>query len=83
MVDRELTICKVEQYKFRFTGLDISTVEDSIEIKMADYVDSLKDIKKIRKVKRDEDLTKNDIKEYRKVKGKLSWLANSTHPDLS
>ena len=68
---------------FRFTGLDISTVKDGIEIEMADYVDSLKDIKEIRKADKDDNLTKQEIKEYRKVTGKLSWLANSTRPDLS
>ena len=52
----------------------ISTVEDRIEIEMADYVDSLRDIKEIRKAKEDDDLTKQEIKEYRKVTGKLSWL---------
>ena len=83
MVERELTILKVERDNFRFTGLDISTVEDGIEIEMADYVDSLRDIKEIRKVKKDDDLTKQEIKEYRKVTGKLGWLANSTRPDLS
>ena len=36
MVDRVLTVSKVEQDKFRFTRLDISTVEDSIKIEMAD-----------------------------------------------
>ena len=50
---------------------------------MADYVDSLRDIKEIRKAKKDDDLTKSEIKEYRKVTGKLSWLENSTLPDLS
>ena len=58
-------------------------MNEGIEIEMADYVDSLKDIKEIQKAYKDDDLTKHEIKEYRKVTGKLSWLANSTHPDLS
>ena len=37
---------------------------------------------KIRNVERDKDLTKIEIKEYRKAIGKLSWLANSKCPDL-
>ena len=74
---------KLERDNFRFTGLDISTVEDGFEIEMADYVDSLRDIKEIPKADKDDDLTKQEIKEYRKVTGKLSWLANSTHPHLS
>ena len=64
-------------------GLDISTVDDGIDIEMADYVESLQDIKKIRKAEKDEDLTKHEIKEYRKIAGNLSWLANCTRPDLS
>ena len=50
---------------------------------MEDYVDSLKDIKDIQKADRDNYLSKVDIKGYRKMTGKLSWLANSTCPDLS
>ena len=55
---------------------------DGFEIEIADYVDSLEDIKMIRKTDKDEDLTKQEIKEYRKVTEKLSWLTNSTHLDL-
>ena len=46
-------------------------------------MDSVRDIKEIRKAEKDDNLTKQEIKEYRKVTGKLSWLANSTRPDLS
>ena len=47
--------------------MDISTVKDGFEIAMEDYVDSLDKIKEIRKADRDDDLTKMEIKEYRKV----------------
>ena len=50
---------------------------------MADYVGSLQDITNIRKADKYEDLTKQELKEYRKITGKLSWIANSTQPDLS
>ena len=50
---------------------------------MEDYVDSLEDIKEIHKTDREDDLTKLELKEYRKMTGKLAWLANSIHPDLS
>ena len=50
---------------------------------MKDYVESLEDIKEIRKANKEEDLTKTESKEYRKVTGKISWLADSTRPDLS
>ena len=63
--------------------MDISTVKDGFKIVMEDYVDSLDEIKEIRKADRDDDLTKMEVKEYRKMTGKLSWLPNSTHLDLS
>ena len=50
---------------------------------MADYMDSQGDVKEIRKTDKDDDITKQEIKEYKKVTGKLSWLANSTRSDLS
>lgn len=82
-VNRELTISKIERDNFQYTGMDMSTVKDGIVIEMVNYVDSLIDIKEIKKVDRDEDLTKNEIKEYQKMTGTLSWLTNSTHPYLS
>ena len=50
---------------------------------MQDYVDSLEDIKEICQTDKGEPLTKPEMKEYRKVTGKLSWLANSMRPDMS
>ena len=61
----------------------MSAVDDGIEIEMEDYVASLEEIKEIWKADRDEYLTKAELKIFRKMTGKLSWLANSTHPDLS
>ena len=40
-------------------------------------------MKEIRKADKDEDLTKAELKVYRKISGKLSWMVNSTQPDLS
>ena len=71
-VGRELTVSKIERNKFRYTGIDVSTVEDGIEIEMEDYVDSLEEIKEIQKADRDEDLTKAELKVYRKMTGKHS-----------
>ena len=51
---------------------------------MVDYTNSLQDVKNIRKVEdRNKPLTKLEMKEYRKITGKITWLANSTRPDLS
>ena len=64
-------------------GLDIKSVETGIEISMEDYSKSLKDILEIRKTDdRMEPLTKLEMKLYRKMTGKIAWLANSTRPDL-
>ena len=81
-VERQLTVSKVEKDKFCFTGLDILSVEDGIEVAMEDYVNSIEDVVNVRNADRDEELTGLEMKEYRKVTGKVSWLANSTRPDL-
>ena len=47
-----------------------------------DYVDSLTEVKEIRKVSGTEELTKLEMIEYRKVVGKFNWLAQSTRIDL-
>ena len=83
-IEDELTISKVEKDNFRYTGQDISTAEDgSITIEMQDYVDSLDDIKEIPWEDNGEPLTKIEMKEHRKATGNISWLANSTRPDMS
>ena len=51
---------------------------------MGPYTNSLEYIKEIRKVEnQNEPLAKLEMKEYRKMTGKIAWLANSTRPDLS
>ena len=82
-VSSELIISKIERDNFRYTGIHVKTIEDDKEIEMKDYVDSLEEVKEIRKAVRDDTLTKTELKVFRKMTGKLSWLANSTHPDLS
>ena len=62
-VERELTVSKVEENTFRFTGLDVKVVDDGIEVSMEDYTKSLQDIKQVRKVEnREEALTKMEMK---------------------
>ena len=82
-VEQELTVFKIEEDVFQFTGIDIKVVEDGIEIYMEDYSQSLKDVTEIRKVEdRKEELSKLEMKLYRKMTGKIAWLANSTRPNL-
>ena len=45
----ELTISKVEEDKFRYTGLDVKVILDGIEISMEEYAKSLHNITEIRK----------------------------------
>ena len=59
------------------------TIGDGIQILMEDYVQSLEDVSTVRKADHDAELTRLELKEYRKMTGKLSWLANSMRPDLS
>ena len=79
VIREELTISKVEDDMFRYTGLDFKVVEDGVEVSMEDYADSLEDVTSIRKV---EDRNETLMKMYRKMTWKLAWLANSTRPDL-
>ena len=43
-VSRELTVSKIERDNFRYTSVDVKTVEDGIEIEMEDYVVSLEEV---------------------------------------
>ena len=71
-IERELTVSKVKRDRFGFTGLDVAAVEDVIEVLMNEYMQGWKDIKEIQKANRDEELLKLDMKEYRKITGKIS-----------
>ena len=83
-VGRKLTVSKIKEDCFRFTGLDIKKVDEGIKVSMEDYTNSLQDVKNIRKVEnRDEPLTKLEMKEYQKITVKIAWLANCTRPYLS
>ena len=78
VVEKELTISKVEEDAFRYTGLDVKIVTDGIEISMEVCTKSLQNIMEIRKTEdRNEPLTKEEMKLYRKMTGKIAWLANS------
>ena len=71
VVEKELTVSKVEEDVFRYTGLDIKSVSDGIKISMEDYSRSLKEITEIRKTDdRNESLTKLEMKLYGKMTGR-------------
>ena len=78
-VAQELTVSKIKEDTFRFTGLDVKVMNNSIEVSKEDYKNSLKEIQHIRKVEdRLEPLSKLEMKEYWKMTSKIAWLANST-----
>ena len=72
-----LDMSKVENDKFRFTGIYMENVADRIEISMNDYASSLEDVE-VREGKSDETLTREEMKVFRKYVGKLNWLAANT-----
>merc|ERR1711895_80423 len=82
-IKERFTVSKVEEDKFRFTGLDVKAKNGRVEISMEDYAYSIEEIKEIRKADRNERLTTAELKEYRKYTGKISWLSQGTRPDLS
>jgi len=82
-IREKFTVSKVEKDVFRFTGLDVKAGNGRIEVSMEDYVNSVEEIKEIRKANRDEKLTRAELKEYRKYTGKISWLSQGARPDLS
>ena len=77
-----LDISKVEDNKFRFTGIDVKEINGKIEISMEDYAKSLEPIE-VRDGRKDEILTREEMKILRKYVGKLNWLAANTRPDLA
>ena len=81
-IGKALDISKVEDSKFRFTGIDMQKVGDQIELSMNDYAASLEDVE-IREDKSDEKLTREEMRVLRKYVGKLTWLAVNTRPDLT
>ena len=81
-LERVLDVSTVESNKFRFTGIDVEKTETGIVISMEDYAQSLEEIK-IREAKANEELTREELKVFRKYVGKLNWLAANTRPDLA
>ena len=74
---------KREHGQFRFTGVDIAKDENGIVMNQNHYVQSLEEIKIENKTDPKRSLTKEEFKLFRKATGKLSWLAETTRPDLA
>ena len=82
-LESSLTVSKVERDKYRFTGMDVTKANDHIELSMEDYAASLEQITEIRQDKKEEVLSKSELKLFRKYVGKINWLAENTRPDLA
>jgi hypothetical protein len=63
--------------------VDIEKVSGGIKVSMEEYAKSLENVDNIREAPNDELLTKLELKVYRKMTGKILWLAQNTRPDLS
>ena len=76
---------KVETNKFKFTGLNIQQLENTILVDQIDFINGIKPIFSPRAGKKDscEKLNKQEIKLYRGITGQLSWAADNTRPDLA
>merc|ERR1712237_194532 len=81
-IKKHLDVSKIEDGRFRFTGIDIEQIDGRIELSMEEYADSLEDIL-IREDKSSEPLDRDEMRTLRKYVGKLSWLASNARPDLA
>ena len=50
VVGKELTVSKVEEDKFRYTGLNVKVLSDGMEISMEEFTKSMQSITEIRRV---------------------------------
>ena len=82
MFESHLTVSKVEDNEFRYCGLDIKIEETKLEVSMEEYTLSLEEWP-VREGKKREHLNKDELKVFRKITGKISWLAMNCRPDLS
>ena len=71
MFEKTLTVSK-----FRFCCVDVSLKDGKILVEMEDYADSLAEVE-IRNAKKTEPLDKIEMKQLRKVTGKVYWLAEN------
>ena len=79
----KFTFGKVENRKFKFTGLNIEQRNDgTIYIDQNEYIQSLQPIDIEKAVDKNQKLSKKKFTEYRALTGQLSWAAENTRPDI-
>ena len=67
--------------QFRFTGIDVSMSDKGIKMNQNKYLIEVIVIDKKGHPKRE--LTKEEFTKFRKATGKLSWLSETSRPDLA
>lgn len=76
-VKRMMTVSKLEKEKFCFSSLDIKILDELIIFSMDDYVRKLEDVAEIRKERKRHNLSKLDLKIYRKMTRNIDYLVQS------
>ena len=82
MFESNLEISKIEDNCFRFVGLDLKKSDENIEVSMEDYVGAIEEVP-MRQGKKKDLLTAEEMTLFRKITGKIAWLASNCRPDLS
>ena len=77
------TFGKIEEQKFKFTGLNIEQTKEGIFVDQIDFIKALEPITTKRVANKDEKLNTNEFKSYRGITGQLAWAASNTRPDLA
>ena len=73
---KELTVSTIEDSLFRYCGIDMELKENKIIMSMEDYVASLEEAD-LGKSKKCTKLNKFEQRTFRKITGKLMWLAEN------
>ena len=77
------TFGKIEEQKFKFTGLNIEQTKEGIYVDQIDFIEALEPITTKRVANKDEKLNAKEFKSYRGITGQLAWAASNTRPDLA
>ena len=82
-LQERFTFGKIEEQKFKFTGLNIQQNCNGIFIDQIDFISSLEPIEIKRVGDKNEKLNKEEFEYYRGLTWQLSWVASNTRPDIA
>ena len=70
---------------FKYLGLEISQTKGKIQINQNLYKSTISpiEISKSRALRKDDELSKEEKKEMRRLSGQMNWVASQTRPDVS